>query len=68
MTRPLLVALALMLAGCPPSGAGPKPVGDCAKEGESCTFAAGKLGTCVAKPPPCTPSTGESCFVCQSQH
>lgn len=68
MIRSLLVLVALAVAGCPPSGAGPKPVGECTKEGESCTFSAGKLGTCVGKPAPCAPSAADSCFVCQSQH
>ncbi len=59
--------LALGLTGCPPAGSGEKPVSECTKEGVSCTFATGKLGTCVAKPEPCVPGR-EACFMCQSQH
>lgn len=69
-----LAALALALFGCPPAsdkaasdGGSPaalaKPLG-CAKVGDSCEFAPGKLGSCVHV----DDCTNEPCLVCQSQH
>ena len=66
-----LVALAIVALGCQspshadkdaaaPSGA----PSACEKLGAPCTFAPGKLGTCVEVERP----EGASAFVCQSQH
>ena len=40
------------------------PPTTCTKLGAPCTFVPGKLGTCVEV----EKTTGESAFVCQSQH
>ncbi len=76
----VLLTLPLTLAACPPptdKAAGPDASvtsrsGDapaaCTKVGQSCTFAAGKLGTCIQKDDCKDPSSGGACFVCQSQH
>lgn len=55
--------LALVLLGCPPK-TDEKAPSACTKVGDTCTVAAGKLGTCVAK----DDCTGSACLVCQSQH
>ena len=65
----LLLALPLVLLGCPPAGdekgkKTPAPSASCSAVGQSCEFSPGKLGTCVSK----DPCTGNDCLVCQSQH
>ena len=60
---------ALVLAACNrapasvDSGAGDPPA-TCTKLGAPCTFAPGKLGSCVEL----EQTSGVSAFVCQSQH
>lgn len=62
-----LLALATTLMGCPTNAdKGPAKLPPCAKFGDNCEFAPGKLGSCVEKDG-CT-SGGTECFVCQSQH
>ena len=64
---PVFLAFVLALAGCPPA-TDKKPLptdpNACAKIGQSCEFAPGKLGTCVQR----DDCTGPHRFVCQSQH
>ncbi len=62
MRRMLFLACVVVL-GCPTRStpAAPKP---CTKVGDSCQFAPGKLGTCVAR----DDCQGQNCLVCQSQH
>lgn len=60
-------ALALAGLGCPPAAEKKPPPATgaaCARIGQSCEFAPGKLGTCVQR----DDCTGNDCFVCQSQH
>lgn len=59
------VAFAL---GCPPSERkeAPSGPGACARVGQTCELAPGKLGTCVMKEG-CSEAV-PSCFDCQSQH
>ncbi|HEY1956780.1 MAG TPA: hypothetical protein VGH28_14270 [Polyangiaceae bacterium] len=62
----IVLAFLFALGAChaPPSperDAGPSV---CTAIGQSCTFAPGKLGTCVEV----EPSAGPATFVCQSQH
>ncbi len=60
-------ALAVAGSGCPTAAEkkSPSPTGaTCARIGQSCEFARGKLGTCVQR----DDCTGNDCFVCQSQH
>jgi|GEM_PF-1334188 len=69
---PLLAAFTLALGGCPSrsNGSSPSPSSSgsgpsaCTTFGESCQYAPGKLGSCVARPD----CTGDGCLVCQSQH
>ena len=42
------------------------PVAVCAKEGEQCRYAEGKIGLCTARADGC--DGGESCLVCMSLH
>ncbi len=69
--RPILCLFVVVLLGCPPNTEG-KGKGEgtsssaCAKVGDSCTFAPGKLGTCVSRVDCNDP--GPACLVCQSQH
>ena len=61
----LMLALALLACHAPPSArrdAGAEAA--CTTLGTPCTFAPGKLGSCVEVEHPSGPST----FVCQSQH
>jgi hypothetical protein len=71
---PLLAfCLLSLLPACPPSSTAPqdaaaepaKAGGACARIGQTCEFAPGKLGTCVQKDDCQGPGP---CFVCQSQH
>ena len=66
--RRILICCAVLLLGCPPSEKKEAPAekGSCAKIGQSCEYAPGKLGTCVMKDG-CT-DPAPACFVCQSQH
>lgn len=61
----LLLAVVLLLLGCPPRSED-KASASCTRIGDTCTYAPGKLGTCVAKDG-CT-AEGAACLVCQSQH
>jgi hypothetical protein len=65
MVRVLSVVI-LLVAACAPdkSNNNQKANSPCVHIGDSCQFAAGKLGVCVA-PQGCT---GSSCLICQSQH
>lgn len=67
--RTIAAAALLALCGCPPESTGSKkssePVETCTSAGQSCKFAEGKLGLCVARTEPCN---GQPCFMCQSQH
>jgi len=67
------VLLVMLLVACkqPPTGGDAAattttgtPPAACTQLGAPCTFAPGKLGTCVE----IEKTTGESSFVCQSQH
>jgi hypothetical protein len=63
----LLAALTALACNPPPAAgadAGEGPAVKCARFGQSCQFAPGKLGTCVQR----TNCTGDDCLVCQSQH
>jgi len=65
--RQLLILAVALAMGCSPKGGSDKPKATptrCTQFGETCEFAPGKLGVCVA-PDGCTTS---SCLVCQSQH
>jgi hypothetical protein len=42
------------------------PVGKCAKAGESCEYAEGKIGVCTANGMDC--DGGAACLVCMSLH
>lgn len=55
---------ALFLTGCPKGSGGQKTdaVTTCSSAGQSCVYAPGKLGLCVAGADPAAP------IVCQSQH
>jgi hypothetical protein len=55
--------LVAVLSACPPSSDKPTELKPCARVGQSCEVAPGKLGSCVQK----DDCTG-GCFVCQSQH
>ena len=62
----LATALTSTLCACPPSSGEPKgtggdPPATCAKVGDSCTFAPGKLGLCVD-------NAAGTAVICQSQH
>ena len=57
----LVVIGSLSLSACPPAK-NDAPPATCSKVGDSCTFAAGKLGLCVE------PADGGSALICQSQH
>jgi hypothetical protein len=48
-------------------GAAAGPVAVCAKEGEQCRYAEGKIGLCTARADGCD-GGGESCLVCMSLH
>jgi hypothetical protein len=65
VVRPLLAVALLALAGCPPADKKTQEP-SCSKVGQTCTFAPGKLGTCV-KRDDCT-GADAACFDCQSQH
>ena len=54
--------IGLALFGCGNSSARPEPAASCAKLGDACTFAPGKLGLCIE------PVDGRRGLVCQSQH
>jgi hypothetical protein len=59
-----VIAISMLLFGCPPKAEQKAtPVG-CQKVGDSCEFSPGKLGTCVAR----DDCHDANCFVCQSQH
>jgi hypothetical protein len=62
----IAIVLLLTIAGCPSKRDDRKaPLKTtCAHYGDSCEFAPGKLGVCIA-PEGCTAS---SCLICQSQH
>jgi hypothetical protein len=69
--RAVTLAATVLLYGCTPTtetqraDAGAEVSrGACARFGQTCEFAPGKLGTCVQR----TECTGDDCFVCQSQH
>jgi hypothetical protein len=61
-----LLLLALLAACSRPTANGDAPVDPsaCAKEGQQCTFAAGKVGMCTAK----GDCDGGFCFTCMSLH
>lgn len=61
-----LLAIAGVLAGCPPKTEKPRPSAEprCQKFGERCEYAPGKLGTCVQR----TGCNAGDCLICQSQH
>jgi hypothetical protein len=74
MTRPSILAtlsLALLTsAACPPAGSsGDTPpkltTTACAKAGDRCEFAAGKIGICTVKAETCE---GADCLTCVSMH
>jgi len=57
------IVLVLSLAACPRGATkSDEPPATCAKAGDSCMFAPGKLGLCVE------PLDGGAALVCQSQH
>ena len=56
-----LLLSATLLEGCPESKSSAPPT-TCAKVGDSCTFAPGKLGLCIE------PADGSGKLICQSQH
>jgi hypothetical protein len=60
----LFAPVAMLLAGCPSGGnaTSADPPATCAKAGNACTFAPGKLGLCVES------AGGNPAFICQSQH
>ncbi len=61
------IAATLLLTGCPERIDDEQPESkpaECAKVGQRCEFAPGKLGSCVAR----DDCRGTNCFVCQSQH
>lgn len=64
MMRALLssLAAATLLSGCPESKKTAEPPTTCAKVGDSCTYAPGKLGLCIE------PADGSGKLICQSQH
>jgi len=64
MTRALLTSIALsaLLTACPETKKNDTPPATCAKVGDSCTFAPGKLGLCIE------PADGSGKLICQSQH
>ncbi len=65
MKAAFTLALALVACHAPPSAQRDAAAeAACTKLGAPCTFAPGKLGTCVEVEQPSGPST----FVCQSQH
>jgi hypothetical protein len=49
------------------SGGAAGPVAVCAKEGEQCRYAEGKIGLCTARADGCD-GGGEACLVCMSLH
>lgn len=68
-TMRLLLVFSVVLLGCPPPNKTErKDVAPlvCAKVGQSCEVAPGKLGTCVMNDRCVDPTP--ACFVCQSQH
>ena len=70
LTAFALLIAASLLTGCPRSTAGKNDVvATCSAVGQSCQYAEGKLGVCVASAQPCDGGPeGHGCFVCQSQH
>jgi len=65
--RTLFIVLATAALGCQSPARADKDAAApsaCEKLGSPCTFAPGKLGTCVEVERP----EGPSAFVCQSQH
>ncbi len=64
------IAALVALAACTPpretaaGDAGGAPSRTCARFGQTCEVAPGKLGTCV----PRTGCAGDDCLICQSQH
>ncbi len=64
--RRLLILGLFLVAGCSRGDLRKQPTvaKHCAHDGDSCEFAPGKLGICVA-PEGCTQSR---CLICQSQH
>jgi hypothetical protein len=53
-------------SGAGGGGGAAGPVAVCAKEGEQCRYAEGKIGLCTARADGC--DGGESCLVCMSLH
>ena len=71
MTRALIAAMALVLAGCPTSDGGSagsrqRPVAACAKAGDNCEVTPGKIGLCTQKSDDCT--QGAACLTCMPLH
>jgi hypothetical protein len=62
--RVLLVACLLVACRAPKAHARDASAPACARVGQTCEVAPGKLGTCVEREACETPP----CFVCQSQH
>ena len=57
----------LLLSGCAkPTATTSAPATKCAKAGESCQYAEGKIGVCTANGMEC--DGGAACLVCMSLH
>jgi hypothetical protein len=62
---PIACGLVVVIAGCrPATERRDASASECARVGQTCEIAAGKLGTCVQR----DDCTAGSCLVCQSQH
>lgn len=59
---PFVIAASVVLVGCPETKKSAEPPATCAKVGDACTYAPGKLGLCIE------PADGSGKLICQSQH
>jgi hypothetical protein len=64
--RTWMLPLFVLVACAKPTATTTAPVGTCAKAGEQCEFAPGKIGLCTANGMDC--DGGASCLVCMSLH